>query len=137
MGPVNVTSVLKLVAKGQRGFDSEANIRDQFRDVLEAQGFAPVITEAPLGAGVGHRVDLILGVPEAVRLAFELKFLRTGGGFRPRLEFVNDIARLDEVVSAHPAARGYAILLTSDASIWTGVPTRSDIRRSWDELLNI
>ncbi len=113
------------MADSSHEWQEESDLRDSLLKSLP--GSILWQKESSISGKSGDSLDIV-GFDKpgdlAPRTAIELKLhLRPGVGVAGRLEFINDVARLQHFVEDDPARDGYAVLVTTDPTEWGGIPS--------------
>jgi hypothetical protein len=134
--PLDIKPLMSELARSHASFRNEADFRDSL--VANLPERISWKTEVQLRKPGGDFTDIV-GFDESKPFAaFELKYNpRTGAGISSRIDFMNDLGRLEEVLALDSSCECHAILLTSDSTMWLGAPLRDDPRMNLVDVLNV
>jgi hypothetical protein len=127
-----IQSSLELLAKKRGVFCSEMDFQLHFAWLMKKSGFDVSLEYDPGCFDGSAAIDIMIWKPE--RVAIELKYktalfeMEVGGrAFRlknhaaqdiGRYDFFRDVFRVEQVVAANKADKGFAVFLTNDAGYW-------------------
>ncbi len=139
MAGLNIQELMLRVSKRGSSFRTEAALCNVVSVVLIDQGLAVKERIRLRPDADSDQTDLaVYDAGGSLSAAIELKYARPGmSGLSGRLDFINDLARLEKVAERFPKADCHAILLTGDQTFWTGKPARDDERTQLADVLNI
>lgn len=132
---IELNQTIRILSQERPVFHSEADFQHALAwQIHKEKPQYSLRLEYPLHPGEPDRLD-IWATGDAETLAIELKY-KTRALFAPvggelfwlkehsaqdcnRYDFIRDVQRLEQFVSAHGHVTGYAILLTNDSSYWS------------------
>ena len=131
---IDINEILRALRRTRPIFHSEADFQHALAWEIHKQSPAySVRLEYPLSPGQSEHLDILVSNNNdlvAIELKYKTRLLTTTLGDElfwlkdhsaqdcGRYDFLKDVQRLEEFISKHRDAAGYAIFLTNDSSYW-------------------